>query len=432
MTFATGLLVGPMACGTPAYIVDGPASCAVEDQNAYVLDVLEAYYLWNAHLPADVDPAAYSSPASLVHDVRIGVDRWTRVADAARTVTLQQDGKIVGLGFSTRRDLAGRVRIAHVVPGSPADVAGLRRGDVVVAVGDATAEELDAADAWSGAYGPREPGVRVSMTVERAGGALVEIEIVKDWVSLVTVPYLRALPLGDGRSAAYMAFESFVEPAIAEIDAAVEALAAQDPDVLVLDLRYNGGGLLDVAHHLANRILGRRASGALFYRARHNADRRDLDFQRRFEDAGPSLDPQVVFVLTSRSTASAAELLAHGLAPHVEVVRIGDHTAGKPVGFHQFSFCDKKLQPVTFRFENALGRGGYYDGLTPHCPVLDDFEHERGDPDEALLAEALAIARGEGCSAPSRPPAVPAFVPGPDDGAFDELLATAPTPSDQP
>jgi hypothetical protein len=106
-----------------------------------------------------------------------------------------------------------------------------------------------------------------------------------------------------------------------------------------------------------------------------------------------------VFVLTSSGTCSASESVINGLSPFVEVVRIGGTTCGKPYGFSGKDNCGTSYFPIEFQGTNAAGFGDYADGFAPSCTVSDDLAHELGDPNEAMLAAALAYQATGSCPA---------------------------------
>jgi hypothetical protein len=106
-------------------------------------------------------------------------------------------------------------------------------------------------------------------------------------------------------------------------------------------------------------------------------------------------------VITTRSSASASELIINALRPFIPVLIVGDRTYGKPVGQYQFEFCDKVLAPVSFTLRNSKGEGDFYDGFAPDCAAADDIGHQIGDVQEASLHEALTLLDKGSCSAAS-------------------------------
>ena len=102
----------------------------------------------------------------------------------------------------------------------------------------------------------------------------------------------------------------------------------------MLDLRYNGGGNIQTAVHLASMITGQfngQVFSKLFYNDNQESQNRDYEFTDRLSDNTgiASLNLSKVYVLTSASSASASELIINSLRPYIEVVHIGDDTAGK-------------------------------------------------------------------------------------------------------
>jgi carboxyl-terminal processing protease len=199
----------------------------------------------------------------------------------------------------------------------------------------------------------------------------------------------------------YLNFRNFVEPADVALNAAFADFRDTGISNLVVDLRYNTGGLLSISEVLANLIGGAVTQGQVFYTLEYNADKSFLNESRLFRDTPNAVDtPRVVFI-TTRSTASASEMVINGLTPFIDVALVGDTTFGKPVGQLGFLFCDKILRPVTFRIVNAVGTADYFGGFPPDCAAEDELDRAFGDPAEASLAEALFYIENGTCSAPT-------------------------------
>ena len=392
-----GLLLTP-GCMDDPFDFGGPRSCEIADQNEWVYGVMQHVYLWRDELP-EVDPTTFEEPADLVRALRYDVDRWSRVSDRQQTDALFQEGKTISFGFGTRRDPDGRVVVATVHERSPAGEAGMKRGDLIEAVGGFTVEQLDEENLWSDIYGPHEPGVPVSLVVASSGEAR-EIELVKDWVDITTVPNVEVLDV-QGKRVGYVVFSSFLEPALVELNQAFGDLVEAEVRDVVIDMRYNGGGLVRVARHLLNLLGGHAADGEVAYRVEFNEDLRDQNDVRRFSSSKNSIpDIRTVTFITTRSSVSASELVINALRPHVDVRVVGTTTGGKPVGSRHFAFCDKVLAPITFQIVNAEGFGDYFDGIGPDCTASDDLFRPLGDPDERALAEALHLLEMGTCSPP--------------------------------
>jgi hypothetical protein len=136
----------------------------------------------------------------------------------------------------------------------------------------------------------------------------------------------------------------------------------------------------------------------------HNERNAYRDISLRFEPldrAAPELSRLIA--ITSRSSASASELVLNALSPFMPVVLIGDATYGKPVGQYLIEFCDKVLAPVAFAMRNANDEGAFFDGLPVTCAAPDGVDVPLGDPAESALAEAFHFIRHDHCSLPATP-----------------------------
>jgi C-terminal processing protease CtpA/Prc len=373
----------------------------------------------------EIDPLDYDSPQALVAALRYAEhDRWSRVSDRAKTDALFQEGKIIGLGFKSKRDADGALRIAFVHPGSPAEQAGMRRGDELAAVGGLTIAEIEQDDRWDDVYGADEPGVQVEIRVVSTEGER-ELIMTKDWFAMTTVPSVEVLDL-DGRPVGYLLFSTFVKTSSAELDAAFEQFSAAGVREVVIDMRYNGGGLISIARHLMNLLVGDVADGDVAYKKRYGPGLSDQDTSTKLSRQAASLEAveRVVFI-TSGSTFSASELVINAVRPHVQVLIVGDRSGGKPVGSLHWNFCDQVAAPITFRLLNADDEGDYFEGLGTDCFAPDDLGFAFGDPREASLSQALHLLQAGTCAALEDDPAEDAHSEG-------FRLDLAPTPPRAP
>ncbi len=407
-------LGGSVAAGCSAedpFDFGGPRSCDAGDQNVWVYGLMQQAYLFADELP-EIDPLDYDSPNEMVRDLRVDPDRWSRVSDKATTDALFQEGKFIGLGFRTRRDAQERVVIADIQGNSPAEAAGMQRGDIIEMVGGFTTEELDDDGRWSEIYGENVPGVEVDIEVSPPGDEPREVTLTKDWIDIETVP-IQQLLMVEGRPVGHLMFATFVDTAPEALDTAFAEFREAGVREVIVDVRYNGGGLISVARHFMHLLVGGIAEGRTAYRVVYNDTFSDENMDRgltRLDNSLSAVD-HVVFITTG-SSLSASELLINSVAAHVPVSIVGGATGGKPVGSRHFDFCDRVAAPITFELVNADNRGGYYDGFTPHCTAPDDFDHALSDPEEASLAvalhrlatgECLTVATGEDAQAPTTP-----------------------------
>ncbi|MEM7460366.1 MAG: S41 family peptidase, partial [Pseudomonadota bacterium] len=220
----------------------------------------------------------------------------------------------------------------------------------------------------------------------------------------------------------YILFNTF-SPFSSEEDiaGAITQMSNEGVTDLVLDLRYNGGGLLAVAGQLGYMIAGpSRTNGKTFelLEFNSNAGNRnpvtgEINQPIPFYDTGlgfslangtplDNLNLGRVFILSTGGTCSASEAVLNGLRGiDVEIVLIGAVTCGKPYGFYPTDNCGETYYTIQFRGVNDKGFGDYSDGFVPNnssfgfgervsgCVVGDDINNELGDPAEGLLAAAL-------------------------------------------
>jgi carboxyl-terminal processing protease len=230
-------------------------------------------------------------------------------------------------------------------------------------------------------------------------------------------------------SVGYMLFNDHLATSEAQLIAAFGQLQAAGVSDLVLDIRYNGGGYLDIASEVAYMIAGAGpTTGQGFEKTMFNDQHPNTDpvtgerlapvpfhntsqgFSGPEGQPLPALNLSRVFVLTSPNTCSASEAIINGLrGVGVPVVQIGTTTCGKPYGFYPADNCGTTYFSIEFQGVNAQGFGDYPDGFSPAntvsspgvalpgCSVADDFTHALGDPAEGRLAAALGYRLDQGC-----------------------------------
>jgi carboxyl-terminal processing protease len=384
---------------------EAQTTCSVAGQNRFVRDTLVDYYFWNRELPA-LNPATFPSPQAYLEAVRHKpLDlSYSFIASRAEQDAFYASSQFIGLGMTTPFD-GVELRVSEVYPDSPAADAGLQRGDRLVAINGRSIAEIAEAGEITTAFGPHEDGLEVQLEwvpiAPRPPRAprTAKATLVKRAVTIPSVPLTKLFEV-DGRKVGYLVLRNFVEPSIEALDEAFTALRDAGATELVLDLRYNGGGLGAVAQHLASLLGGQRTTGRVLAEYVHNDRRRALDHQMRFEAKPHALNLTRLVVITTRASASASELVVNGLRPYMPVVVVGDRTYGKPVGQYQFPFCDKVLNPVSFVVRNARGEFDYFTGIPATCPAGDDLDRKLGDADEASLKEAFVYLRTGACTPP--------------------------------
>ena len=400
-------------------------ACGVPAQIDFVEAVTDSWYLWYDEM-ADVDKAGYESAQAYL-DARLaplideGRDRgFSYMTTITEDETSISSGAYIGFGFRSSSSSTG-LFIIDVFESGPAWAAGVRRGMELVAVdtgnGFETLEQLSEREATSEEiFGPSEVGVIRDFRF-RQNGTEVEFSIAKDELE---PPALAGEPLLIERSGlspvGYLHLRQFINAALTPeegfsslTDASVLFKEASVTD-LIIDLRYNGGGLLSVADTMLDLLAGLTALGEPSFKIQvndqHPEFNEDEDNWGLFDELPETFSPIRIAFITSRSTASASELIINGLDPHLDVVMVGANTFGKQVGQGRWDMhegvegleredCDVALRLTAFEIVNGENQGGYHQvgldgtGRFTLCAAEDDISNPFGDPREASVGAAL-------------------------------------------
>jgi hypothetical protein len=186
-------------------------------------------------------------------------------------------------------------------------------------------------------------------------------------------------------------FEEFRSFSEEELKTAFAFFKTNNVKDLILDMRYNLGGVVSVAQSLASYIGGSGLTGKTFTKLLYNDKNQASNSIYPFKTLQHQLSLPRIAIITSRYTASASELIINGLNPFMDVVTIGQTTRGKPTGMNIW-YCGKKyvFVPVTFKTVNSLNEGEFYDGFEPSKPALDDIAFDFDNRNEESLSEAIA------------------------------------------
>ena len=380
-----------------------PSACSNDGQKQFVSDVMQDVYFWNDQLPElNLDDFA-TAEELLAAFLFQPLDRFSFIGSAAADTAFFGEGQFVGFGFSWRLE-NDEVRLSQVFSNGPAGAAGFERGYSVLEIDGRTIAEINAAEGVSAAFGPSEIGLQVDFKIADLNGVESDITVTKDVVTIDPVPVSVVFDV-NGTPVGYLLLASFISPAVDSLNQVFADFRAAGVQDVILDMRYNGGGLISTAEFLGNLLGGLTANGETFSSQVFNANNGFRNTTTLFVNQTESVDLQRLVVITTGSTASASEIIINSMLPHVEVATVGDGTLGKPVGQLGFDFCEKILRPISFQTVNSLGEGDYFDGFQPTCPAGDDLDFLLGDPGEASLAEALTYIETGACTPVPQKPA---------------------------
>ena len=294
-------------------------------------------------------------------------------------------GRLEGIGACLEMR-AGVVSVSASIEAGPAARAGIRAGDVILAVDGRPVDGLPVREVVSRIRGPR--GTSVALTIRRPDAAApVDATVVRDEIRLISASALLVEP-GIG----LLRLTAFTEQTDEETGAALEDLRRQGAGALVIDVRGNPGGWLDPAIAVTSRFV---PSGPLLWKEDGRGDRQPYD---RHADQ-PLVDGPLA-VLIDRGTASAAEVLAAALRDAGRARLIGRPTYGKGTVQYAHELSDGSGLFVTAaRWVSPAGKRLDRGGLAPDVPV-DVSGTDSADP---ALEQAVELLRRALPSNPGRP-----------------------------
>jgi len=292
------------------------------------------------------------------------------------------DGNFVGLGIELKLGAEG-LRIVGVIRGGPAWEAGLVAGDQITRVHARPVKGMPLDEAANLLQGPE--GTSVDLEILSRTGERRTLRLVRRHVDVESVT--RAKMVDKVAGIGYIQLAGFQKTSTEELDQAISGLRALGMKILVLDLRGNPGGLLNVAVDIAERFLddgvivstrGRAAGQSQVMRA-----------------SGPARWRMPLYLLVDRETASASEILAGALQDHRRATVVGQRTYGKGSVQSIFSLrsAPAGLKLTTAKFYSPRNRPYSEQGVSPEIPVTPRVSAKPGDRDlrpsldESLLAD---------------------------------------------
>jgi C-terminal processing protease CtpA/Prc len=395
--------------------------------NDWILDNMKDLYYWNDKIPANPDktlnPSDFFDSILNKYDATTNPtgDRFSWIQESAQELEASLSGETTTTGMEYDLYLRSTgsddviAQVLYVLPDSPAQKAGLKRGDIISKVNGQTITRTNFSDLlYSGATTFNFGLATVS------GQSIVDTDQSRSVTATVyqeNPVFLDSTYTIGGKTIGYLVYNQFVPGANgsqaneydAQLDAIFNDFKAKGVNELVLDLRYNPGGYTSSSANLASLIGKGINSSKLYFREEWNAtitpalrkEYGDSFFIQNFVDKSQNIGNNLsrVFVLTTDHTASASELIINGLRPYMNVVTIGTTTYGKNVGSITITDDTGKIkwgmQPIVFKSFNSAGQSDYSTGFTPTVEVEEPINLlPLGDTREAFLATAISQITG--------------------------------------
>lgn len=402
---------------------DGPK----EDVNSWIYKTMKSYYLWNDEIPGEANLDFSQSPDNFFRSLLSDQDgKLDFKGQRLLFSTIENKGTTKAIDgtdsygfefvpYSVNQNSFYWCLVLYVYPGSPAAEAGLQRGDWINGLNGRVNNITDYSVLRKGAstvftlarYDADKKGLAFTRTLEVSSSRSVEKNpFLKD-----SVYYFDEV----GKRVGYLVYNSFTsgpEGQSGLYDTRMKQLFTRFKSAAVnefiLDLRYNGGGLVSSAQLLASLLAPANALGKVFcqteYNKNHTGENEATLFKKSSEIANANLNLQRLYVLVDEYTASASELVINCLIPYMSrdhITLIGVRTLGKTVGSRAFGEKEGYgwiLHPIIFRIYNADHAADYGGGFEPDV-YLDELEfgahvQPYGNVKDAYLNKALTLITG--------------------------------------
>ncbi len=422
-TGVVGSTPTPSPSPTPTPSPTPAATCSLLDRQNWAFGVLKEWYLFPDTLPASLNPAPYTTVSDYIDALTATAraqnkDRYfTYLTSISSEDAYYNSGSSAGFGVRLALDQTGtRLFVIESFEGAPALTAGIDRGAEILEIGT-TASNLQTVssivagggtNALNDALGPNTAGTTRYLQIRDASGTRT-LSVAKADFSLTPVSsrYGAQVINDGGRQVGYVNLRTFINTADPALRAAFANFKAQGITNVIVDLRYNGGGLISIAELLSNLMGGNRASTDVIDYLTFRPEKSSNNTTTFFASQAESIAPTKIAFIGTGGTASASELTINAFTPflHANSALIGSNTYGKPVGQVAIdrTACDDRLRVIAFALENSAHQGAYYNGLAPFvaasCQANDDIGYQLGDPREASTRAALNFLAGQSCTA---------------------------------
>lgn len=396
------------------------ASAIVQKVNNYIYGNFIYNYLWNETVSWDVDIRYIHEPFVLFDSLLNKQDNWSFLADDVEKLMGEVTGEKTTFGYSWMwGQFSGSENcfaiICFVYPGSPAEKAGLKRGDILLKTNGEFLNRNNLQTLDNASSLKLELGIFKENTISLNGISIqmTPIKMYENPINTDTVIVKGEHRIGYLCYTGYMAKSN---PELGEVFADFKAKQVTD---VVLDLRYNSGGDDEASRYLCSILAPASAvSGKKVYLQdiwndynMKYCEQYGIETKSYFDPAALPFNMNLsqLYILTGNNTASASEATITALKPYIDkVTLIGEKTSGKYCGgsivlpyLSNSNTIDPEIKNwamylILFRFANCTGEIDFANGFVPDYPVNEDLfnAYPLGDIKDPLLAKALELITG--------------------------------------
>ena len=413
---------GPIGGTPPPAPAPTSSACSLRSRQDWVAGQMREWYLFPETLPASLDPAPFTTVQGYIDALTATAraqrrDRFfTFITSIAEENAFFSSGQTAGFGVRFALDSgARRLFVTEAFEGAPGLAAGIDRGTEILAIGASsgnlrTVSDILASQGSAGlndALGPNTAGTTRVLRISNAAGTR-DVTVTKADFEIppVSTRYGARVIEDGGRRVGYVNLRTFISSADPALRQAFAGFRAQGITEVIVDFRYNGGGLVSIGELMGDLLGGNRSSSDVYSFTAFRAEKANNNRQRNFQPQPQSIGAMKIAFIGTSGTASASELVINAFIPYLRAnaALIGTNTFGKPVG--QIALdraeCDDRLRVIAFATQNASRQGDYYDGLATKmeasCQAPDDISRQLGDPQEGSTRQALDYLAGRSCT----------------------------------
>ncbi|MEA1083406.1 S41 family peptidase [Sphingomonas sp. CD22] len=405
------------------------AGCSLRERQDWITAQMREWYLFYDTLPANPDPSPFTSVDSYLDSLTStarsqGKDRhFTYLTSIKEEDAYYSSGSTAGFGWRFGLTADGHLYVTEAFEGAPGLAAGVDRGAEIVAIGTSasnlqTVASLFQSDttgaALNTALGPDSAGTTRYFQVKDGSGTRT-VAVAKSDFTLdpVSSRYGAQIITDGGQRYGYVNLRTFITTADTALRTAFARFKSAGVTNIIVDLRYNGGGLLSTAELLTNLLGANRSTGDVMSYTSFRPEKASNNETTYFAPQAQSVAATRIAFIGTGGTASASEYVINAYLPylHANAALIGTNTYGKPVGQIPLdkTACDDRLRVIAFALQNSARQGAYYGGLAAasngvpssleaSCRASDDIAYPMGDPREASTRSALDFLQGKSCT----------------------------------